>query len=58
MLIIILLQLCLWDLRMQRKVLVFSGHINEYKSCKSIVDKLGSFVAAGMNRMHTHILSS
>ena len=32
---------------MQRKVLAFVGHVNEYKTCRSTVDKLGSFVAAG-----------
>lgn len=39
-------QLSMWDLRMQRKVLLFNGHVNNYKSCKSVVDGLGSFVAA------------
>jgi hypothetical protein len=37
----------MWDLRMQRKILLFKGHVNEYKRCRSVVDKLESFVAAG-----------
>lgn len=41
------MQLSLWDLRMQKKVLAFHGHTNEYKVCKSIVDQFGSSVIAG-----------
>lgn len=37
----------MWDLRMQRKLLIFQGHVNKYKNCKSVLDKLGSFLAAG-----------
>lgn len=44
------IQLSMWDLRMQREVLAFVGHVNEYKTCRSTVDKLGSFIAAGVHR--------
>lgn len=40
------LQLSMWDFRMKRKVLNFRGHVNEYKNCKSVVDRLEAFVTA------------
>ncbi len=33
---------------MKQKVMRFISHINEYSSCDSVVDDLGSFIAAGM----------
>lgn len=33
---------------MNRKVMMFTGHVNEYSACKSVVDNLGSFIAAGI----------
>ena len=41
------LQLSLWDLRLQKAVLAFSEHINDYKYCQCLVDKAESFLTSG-----------
>ena len=42
----------MWDLRMKKKIITFSGHVNEYNNCKSVVDDLELFIAAGNLAYH------
>lgn len=42
-----ILQLSLWDIRLQRPILTYKEHINDYKRCQSLVESSENLLVSG-----------